>query len=81
VKKQEESIPILNNDNNNVVRDEKKAHLLNNFFSKHWNYAEPSLSEVYILHQKVFRMKAALMLTFERVECFKGLFSPLTCCG
>jgi len=43
VKKQEESIPILNNDNNNVVRDEKKAHLLNNFFSKHWNHAEPSL--------------------------------------
>ena len=45
VKKQKDSIPALHEGAIHATTDADKANMLNNYFSRCWNYSEPQLSE------------------------------------
>ena len=45
VSKQQETIPVLSQDNINAITDEEKSNMLNTYFSNCWNHSEPPLTD------------------------------------
>ena len=45
VNKQQETIPVLSQDNINAITDKEKSNMLNSYFSKRWNHSEPPLAD------------------------------------
>ena len=46
VNKQQETIPVLSQDNINAITDKEKSNMLNSYFSKCWNHSEPPLTDL-----------------------------------
>ena len=46
VNKQQETIPVLSQDNINAITDKEKSNMLNRYISKCWNHSELPLTEL-----------------------------------
>ena len=73
VNKQQETIPVLSQDNINAITDEEKSNMLNSYFSKCWNHSEPPLTDPLECNYEETCPDHLFCTTQEIVQLIKGL--------
>ena len=73
VNKQQETIPVLSQDNTNAITDEEKSNMLNSYFSKCWNHSEPPLTDPLECNYEETCPDHLFCTTQEIVQLIKGL--------
>ena len=73
VNKQQETIPVLSQDNINAITDKEKSNMLNSYFSKCWNHSEPPLTDLLEGNYEETCPDHLFCTTQEIVQLIKGL--------
>ena len=73
VNKQQETIPVLSQDNINAITDKEKSNMLNSYFSKCWNHSEPPLTDLLESNYEETCPDHLFCTTQEIVQLIKGL--------
>ena len=73
VNKQQETIPVLSQDNINAITDEEKSSMLNTYFANCWNHSEPPLTDPLECNYEETCPDHLFCTTQESVQLIKGL--------
>ena len=73
VNKQQETIPVLSQDNIKAITDKEKSNMLNSYFSKCWNHSEPPLIDLLESNYEETCPDHLFCTTQEIVQLIKGL--------
>ena len=73
VNKQQETIPVLSQDNIKAITDKEKSNMLNSYFSKCWNHSEPPLTDLLESNYEETCPDHLFCTTQEIVQLIKGL--------